>query len=831
MRQALRPAGIVIAVLAVTLFPMLYGNLVARKGGLLDDSLLNTKDPFYLLDRKAENLMAPGLRTSDAITLVVPLGSPISAEDLLRVQTLTRELKQAFPGCGVLSLSVVPRYRDTGEELLSEPYIHDGVIDAVASDAAGTEVWRREVSRDPSVYGVLIGRSFDYATVNVLLPRGYDEIATFRRIAGFLERRSIPWFEWFFKTDITPAPSYRDITVAGWATARGLMDAALTADVMTLMSAGLLIVGVVFTFSLRSRRQALLAILIVVLCFLWTRGSIGLLQQLGFQVYERVYVLLVYTAIIVSGISFVERKLECYNELRRESPGSPRPEIWRRSRKVVDGVIWVTAATAMANFGTLYQIGIRGILELGLFSALGIAYLLILVLWFLPALHTLTGGEAIFGRSLWFGRAADAWDAFLRQVVELCYRILDRGEIGQGACRLNAGTAIGITLGLTVLAAVIISLDYVPFVNKDFQFLEVKTKPLEYLPGTIVDRASKILNREGNYGFDRIPILVMPGEESDVLDPRFAARVRDLQVRLAEIPEIREVSSVLDIASVISRESYKGPLPRTRSELHDALQLIEWDLGQEVKEHLWSDRALIVFASFSAVDSNLTGEIIQGIIGLARDRFPDLQVLPFGKFATYPQTDRYIREGKPINLLTSQWIVVVLCGVWVMWRHRTTPRALHAVLRLSPWRTGMAVSIPFVFASAFIALVMVALRVPLDQATACITALAVNAAIDFSLYMVADYQTALLSGKSQRESVHFALTVKGRIIVIDILLNCLCFAPLMASRFIPVARMGWIMIVMLLACGFGSLVLLPALLPACTRPAAEGDLLNVAEEH
>jgi len=108
MSKASGPAGIVIAVMAVTLLPMLYGNLVVRKGGLLDDSLLNTKDPFYQLDRKAENLMATGLRTSDAITLVMPLDSPLSAEDLLRLQLLTRELRQAFPGYGVLSLSVDP---------------------------------------------------------------------------------------------------------------------------------------------------------------------------------------------------------------------------------------------------------------------------------------------------------------------------------------------------------------------------------------------------------------------------------------------------------------------------------------------------------------------------------------------------------------------------------------------------------------------------------------------------------------------------------------------------------------------------------------------------
>jgi predicted RND superfamily exporter protein len=182
---------------------------------------------------------------------------------------------------------------------------------------------------------------------------------------------------------------------------------------------------------------------------------------------------------------------------------------------------------------------------------------------------------------------------------------------------------------------------------------------------------------------------------------------------------------------------------------------------------------------------------------------------------TYPQTDKYIREGKPWNVVSSQWIVVVVCAFWIIWRNHRFIHRDPQERRLRAWRTGLIISVPFVFASAVIVLVMVMLRVPLDQATACITALAINAAIDFSLYYVADYQTALLHGKDLRASLQYALLTKGRIIVIDIVLNVLCFAPLMTSTFIPVARMGWIMIVMLLACGFGSLVILPALLPWC----------------
>ena len=807
----------VLVVFTITLFPMMYGNLTAKRGGLLDDSLLNKEDPCYVMDKRAEALMAQGLKTSDVITLVVTFNPEISANGLRFISTLTDELKAAFPAYGILSLSVVPRYRDTGEELLNSPYIDEKTLEEISSDSSKLGKWRAEVAEDPSVYGVLIGRKFDYATVSVLLPRGFDEIATFRRLAAFLEQRNIAWYEWLIKTDICPAAKYKDITVAGWATACGLMDAALTSDMLKLTTIGLMIAGIVLYFSLRSKRQALIAMLVIVICLLWTRGSIGLLQQLGFQVYERVYALLVYTAVIISGISFVERKLECYNEARLEFPEHIPRESWDKTRTIVDGVICITAANALANFGTLYQIGIRGILEVGIFSAFGIGYLLILVLWFLPALHALTGGEATVGQSYRANRIADVWDRFLKGVTAVCYKLLDPDGRKEFPYHKKALLALSITAVSTIAAFLMVVSDYAPFVKKDFQFLHVRTRPLDYLPDTIVYRANEILNREGSYGFDRISVLVLPRDRADIYDHGFIARIDDLKGRIGEIGNVREVTSVMDIVSVISRESYGTTLPRAESEIHDALQMIEWDLGPAIKDQLWFDKGLILFASFSADDSNKTGDIVGSIIRVANDEFPDLDVLPFGKFLTYPQNDRYIREGKPWNAVSSIWIVVVICALWIMWRHRSLPRGSYPSLRLRPWLTGIAISIPFVFGSSVIVLVMILLRIPLDQATACITALAINAAIDFSLYMVADYQTALLSGKDLRQSLQYALPVRGKIIVIDILLNSLCFAPLMTSRFIPVERIGWVMIVMLIACGFGSLVLLPALLPWCVK--------------
>ncbi len=150
----------------------------------------------------------------------------------------------------------------------------------------------------------MIGKQFDHAIVNLLLPEGYDEIGVFRRIADMLEQRSINRWELYLKSDIRPTGQYANVLPAGWVIGRGLMDAALISDILTLSTVGLCIVAVAFFFSLISFRQALISTSVVVLSFIWIRGSLGLLQLAGINLCERVYILLVYTALIVSGLSF-----------------------------------------------------------------------------------------------------------------------------------------------------------------------------------------------------------------------------------------------------------------------------------------------------------------------------------------------------------------------------------------------------------------------------------------------------------------------------------------------------------------------------------------------
>jgi len=145
---------IVIVTLIITLGPMLYGNIIAKKAGVLDDPLM---------DKKVRGLESQGLRSGEAVSFIIRFDKGMTRGSLARIKEITDRVKETFPEYGVLSLSIAANYKDTGFTLSSAPYINDALL----SESAGNpnwnlNQWKKEVSRDPGVYGVLVGRNFDY---------------------------------------------------------------------------------------------------------------------------------------------------------------------------------------------------------------------------------------------------------------------------------------------------------------------------------------------------------------------------------------------------------------------------------------------------------------------------------------------------------------------------------------------------------------------------------------------------------------------------------------------------------------------------------------------
>src|SRR5262249_17939534 len=103
---------------------------------------------------------------------------------------------------------------------------------------------------------------------------------------------------------------------------------------------------------------------------------------------ERVFSLLVYANVIVQGTSFALHKFSAFQESQRQD----RQEAWQEAT-AVDEVLITVAGIAAFGFATLLSFGLKPILELGVTSALGVLWLLLLATCALPAFHLICCGQ------------------------------------------------------------------------------------------------------------------------------------------------------------------------------------------------------------------------------------------------------------------------------------------------------------------------------------------------------------------------------------------------------------------------------------------------------
>ncbi|MRV73314.1 MMPL family transporter [Duganella sp. FT92W] len=814
-------AALVLAIATAVLAIFTWLNLRVPAAGIVQDALLDQQNAYYLAQKQVDRI--GGLRQGDPMSFVLSFPQGLDEQGMAQLIRMTRELRQRFPQAVVWSLAADSyAYRADAGELASTPHLDPAWLrpDGQLQMPVPMAQWRAQVAADPTASGLLVGKDFRYAQILLFTPEQTNELDLVRQVAEYLEQRPIHALEWLLlKGDIKPASPYANVSLGGWSVGRGLMHFALMSDVLFYSTIGLVIATLAALLALKSLKQALYSSTCIFASFVLVRGTVALCGLLGLDFFgaplaERVYFLLVLSAMIVAGISFNTRALERYNELQARQPGAAPAALWRQvGRHSLP--LNVAALVAILNFATLPQIGIRGIMEVGVLSAIGIVYQRVLVSMLLPALHITFGGTPGAVNTGHASLAQRQWERMIHALPRACHRLivrLDRSAPGRAA--MASLLACAVTVGGAM--AVVVH-DWLA----DEKWIVVQEKPIDYLPNTIVDRGRALLNSTGHTGFGRLSYLVVPAAQyagAAVERPEFLQRAWELQRKLAALPEARGANSVLDTLAYMQQQEAGGAgrdaMPGTIQQAHDRLQQIRWDLTQPaLARYLWADAGVALYLSHPADNSTSLRVFAAHAEAVAARDFPDLRMLPYGPLHSYHQTDLYISQGKPLNVLLSFPLVIVSCALWLGWLARRAPR----LAALRPWATACAMTVPFLFAYAAIVLLMAAFHIPLDQATACATALGINAAIDFDLYLIDDYRAALEQGLDRNQALQRALAERGYITLTDAALNGICFSFLMLSPFLPIQRLGVIMLVMLATCALGAILLMPALLPLCSR--------------
>ncbi len=644
------------------------------------------------------------------------------------------------------------------------------------ADVEAAQEFRRRLMRDPLARSLVV--SEDGASLGVLfnVPLRTD----YRDLLAAVQQAVQP---------------LRDLGLAVWLAGMPTIDAAmrdhLTADLPLLLVVSMLVIMATYYLSFRSLAAMVLPVVVVGVATVWT---VGTMSALGLD----------FTIVSVTTPPFVMTLGSAYSVhvltaylLPPAAPvdSGPEPPAMEAARlrpplpvAGVTGVaatVILAAVTTAAGFGGLATASIAAVREFGIITGLGIAYCAVLALLFLPACLQLlrvrprawhTPAVQRSARAL---RALSAWVLRHRRII-----------------------TIVVPVALVALGFATLGLRYETDFTRFFRGAE-----------TVMDSNLHVQRRLGGFVDFNVTVTAPPDAAGAVpagffVDParlqavaRFEREVRDLpgvswsysfvselqRMNQAltgsyEVPERR--AAVLLLARMLTGLRAAGvaqgpaPLDLAGAQLH--LNVRVFDAEQET---------FFLEGRFR--------EFLGRVDGLARDLLPpDFTVRIWsGSVAALRLTEVLVRDHL-ISIAVS--VVLVFLTAAVGFRSVTL-----GALALLPMALGIVVILAFLSVTG----------IALDTLTMMFTSVAVGAGVDYAVHVIVGVTRRLrAAADGAAGAISETMVTSGRAIVINTASLTAGLLVLALSSFTPVAKLGALLAVAIVAAAVGSLLVLPGIL-------------------
>ncbi|MCX5886360.1 MAG: hypothetical protein NT096_10700 [Proteobacteria bacterium] len=767
----------------------------------------------------------------------------VSRENLICLVQFCEKADRYFKGknieVGIASLSTAIDYaRDDLGKFISRKELNDPSFDI--------DAWHQRICARREVNKKLIGRiegEYDYYIVSIFPPEGFDEFEMFRLVQSWLKNRDLSWWELYFDPDLQIDPSFQKVEIdgrvrwvdmqidpIGWSIGRGVIDAVSNCDFFKkLIPAIVAISFFILLVKVGSFRQALIGSLVVSIGTLFVRGTIGIGQHV-FSLFSReeAYTLLVYIVSLIPGFSFSMRRFEEFNDTGHTLDYWER---WREADKngfpSMNLIAFISILDFLIFMTWQNRYGSRSMFQIGIFSSVGLFYAWWLARYFLPALHRVIGGEKrspLRDRGL-FNRIYDYIFIFFNQgfdkVSRITLQISSKPKIPLVAC--------GLLFFCVFLSALFINLG----------FLRIDTDYGTFLHGTKFGLVKEELEKKGRPGFCLYEIYVAPKEGSDLNDPEFVsqlwqyAKVIEKKSRTVFGPidyfvsiferDYREefnkhgllygaLSAAANINSGGQTEPYTISNPDKRTAMRDIVSGVWNDIRDNsdhaVMKHFLSKNAVMMAATDS--DNTAMGYLrFSGMLLEEGKPFDRLSVKIASKNTQAGYANKIIADGTVMNSIYSQIMIAVICMIWLEIHNRKR----KGVWKLCPYRTGVIMAVPFIFSTANVFLLMMAMDIPLDAASATIGNISISVAVDLPIFFIAVFQQLIISGEDFSSALgHEKMQNEGSKILADFAINTPAFIPLLFSAFLSIAYVGFLMVMVMISCTIGTLFLMPPML-------------------
>ncbi len=679
---------------------------------------------------------------SEVLMIMLETEDVLNEATLKRVRSISRQANRTKGIDQVMSLFDTKEIRGEDGMMIVDP-----AIKRIPRTPEQREIVRAALKDNDLAYEIVVSTDFKLTAVMLILSNGVNDREIMAAVQGIVDDN----------------PGNEKVLIGGMPETRTTMQRDFTRDAIMLLPISLIVILIILYITFRQLRGVLLPFTVVVMSVLF---GVGLQIMLGWDL-TIISILLPVMLIAIAnnyGIHLVAK----YQELNTKGGFESRNDLIRAILDSLNIPILLTGLTTIAGILGLLSHTMIPAKHLGVMAAAGIAYALVLSLFFLPAVMSLLP----------------------RPNPEIAARRREKNLIEKTLPIIGAfvvrHTRMVIVIIIMISALVTVGL-------KDFQ---VDSNVINFFPPSHATwQTADIINNNFG-GSENISILVT----GDIKDPEILKRMDYYGSELKKLPDVGNVSSLATVVKAMSRalndpdELGYDAIPSTRLAVAQYLELYNMSGDPEDFEKLVDFN--YENARITVTINNPDASAIQNVV----DKFNELAA-----------GDKSIRKIGGTSMVTTELSNLVVRGQVISLSVAIIVIGILLALMFRSFAAGLIGIIPLAMSINLLFGLMGFLGIRLDIATALLSSIMIGVGVDYTIHFLWRYQLELKNGQEYRQAVIDTLTTTGRGITFNAVSVMLGLAVVLLSTFPPLQFFGFLVLVSIAGCLVGALVVVPAI--------------------
>ncbi|TFH39005.1 MAG: RND family transporter [Bacteroidia bacterium] len=564
-------------------------------------------------------------------------------------------------------------------------------------------------------------------------------------------------------------PGSEEVLIGGLPFIRYSISGNIKSDMVVLVPLAMVLMVFMLYFSFREWKGVLLPFIIVAMSIIL---SFGVMALLGWKI-SLITILMPIMLIAIAndyGIHMIAR----YQELTRGDRSLSMKQISMQIYTDLKRPIITTGLTTIGGVLGLLTHTMIPAAQLGVLTAVGISFALVLSIWFLPAVLSYFKLPEVKAKARKNKMApADRWlHRFSRWATHHPKRIVTITTI----------TGIIGVMGIF--------------------FLKVDTNIEGYFLGkSEVRHSAELINNK--FGGSQFISVLFSGE---VLEPEVLKRMEGYEEEILKDPSVGHVNSPVTLIKELSKGFYTpdeegyNQIPASADEAFQFIEVFAMGGNEEAVEQFIDFNYEYARMLISLKDgSNHTAKRVQQKLQELTREDPDVEFIT-GDCLTKVELADMVVDGQVKSLAFAMVVVFIL---------------LSLVFRSV--KAGLISSVPLSVAILVLFGLMGILGIALDIATALLSSIMIGVGVDYTIHFLWRFKVERARGADHREAAHITLVTAGRGIIFNAVSVIVGFLALSLSNFAPMRFFSALVVISISSCLISALLLVPAIV-ILTKP-------------